>query len=130
MTLIDTSAWIEFLRPGGDMAVKSRVKDHVLDGRAAFTCPVMFELVLGARPSEKKDLRMALDLAERIVVTAEHWDHAAGLASALRGKGLNFPALDLVIASVAFTESLELLTCDGHFERIRDEVLPGLRIVP
>ncbi len=128
MILIDTSAWIEFLRPGGDGTVKSLVKDHLLEGRAAFTCPVMFELVLGARPSEMQDLRTAMDLAERIVVTPAHWDHAAGLAAALRGKGLNFPALDLMIASVAFSEGWKLLTTDGHFTRIRDEVLPGLEL--
>lgn len=128
MILIDTSAWIEFLRSGGDNTVKSLVKDHLLDGRAAFTCPVMFELVLGARPSEMPDLRMALDLAERIVVTPAHWDHAASLAATLRVKGLNFPALDLVIASVAFSEGWKLLTTDGHFTRIRDEVLPGLEL--
>jgi len=126
MILIDTSAWIEFLRPGGDSEVKSLVKDHLLDGHAAFTCPVMFELVLGARPGEMQDLRTALELAERIIVTPAHWDHAAALAAELRGKGLNFPALDLVIASVAFSEGRKLLTTDGHFPRIRDEVLPGL----
>ncbi len=126
MILIDTSAWIEFLRPGGDSKVKSLVKDHLLEGRAAFTCPVMFELVLGARPVEMQDLRTVLDLAERINVTSAHWDQAAGLGAALRGKGLNFPALDLVIASVAFNEGWKLLTTDGHFARIRDEVLPGL----
>lgn len=128
MILIDTSAWIEFLRPVGDSKVKAIVKDHLLDGRAAYTCPVMFELVLGARPNEMADLRMALDLAERIVVTPAHWDHAAGLAATLRVKGLNFPALDLVIASVAFSEGRKLLTTDGHFTRIRDEVLPGLAL--
>lgn len=129
MILIDTSAWIEFLRPGGESKVKSLVKDHLLEGRAAFTCPVMFELVLGARPSEMQDLRMALDLAERIIVTPAHWDHAAGLGAALRGKGLNFPALDLVIAAVAFNEGWNLLTTDSHFTRIRDEVLPGLLLL-
>lgn len=128
MILIDTSAWIEFLRPGGDGSVKSVVKDHLLEGRAAYTCPIMFELVLGARASEMSDLRMALDLAERIIVTPAHWDHSAGLASVLRGKGLNFPALDLVIASVAFSEGWKLLTTDSHFTRIHDEVLPGLAL--
>ena len=127
MILIDTSAWIEFLRPGGDSKVKSLVKNHLLEGSAAFTCPVMFELVLGARPGELQDLRTALDLAERIIVTPAHWDQAAGLGAALRGKGLNFPALDLVIASVAFSGGWKLLTTDGHFTRIRD-VLPGLSL--
>ncbi len=128
MTLIDTSAWIEFLRSKGNPEIKSFVKDHVLDGRAAYTCPVMFELVLGARANELEDLRTALGVSERIEVTPAHWDHSAELASALKGKGLNFPALDLVIASVAFTEKLKLLTCDGHFTSIRDEVLPGLTL--
>ena len=129
MILVDTSAWIEFLRPAGDTKIKGLVKNLIMDGSAAYTCPVMFELILGARPEETKDLRMALDLAERFTVTPAHWDHAASLASALRKKGLNFPAMDLVIASVAFGERLRLLTTDGHFTRIRDEVLPELLIV-
>lgn len=129
MILVDTSAWIEFLRPAGDAEIKGLVKDLVMDGSAAFTCPVMFELMLGARTEETKDLRTALNLAERIPATPGHWDHAAELAAALRKKGLNYPAMDLVIASVAAGEGLRLLTTDGHFTRICDEVLPELQIV-
>ena len=54
MILVDTSAWIEFLRLAGDIEIKGAVKDLVMEGSAAFTCPVMFELLLGARPEETK----------------------------------------------------------------------------
>ena len=110
--------------------MKSLVKDHLQNGNAAYTCPVRFELVLGARPSELEGLNLALEFSHRIVATPAHWDHTAGLAASLKAKGLNFPALDLLIASVAHTEKITLLTCDRHFMRIRDEVLPGLVIEP
>ncbi|MEO5912797.1 MAG: PIN domain-containing protein [Luteolibacter sp.] len=126
--LIDTSAWIEFLRPKGDSAIKSRVADLIGLGYAAYACPVRYELVLGARPSELDDLQQALDFSKRIVVTAAHWDTAAELGAALRLKGLNFPALDLIIAIVASAEKIPLLARDAHFFSIRDQVLPDLEL--
>ena len=48
VTLIDTSAWIEFFRPKGDPHVKALVRDLVAIKQAAYTCPVAFELVTGA----------------------------------------------------------------------------------
>ena len=64
------------------------------------------------------ELRIALDLAERTTVFPEQRDHADGLAAALRKKGLNFPAMDLVIASVAASEKMRLLTTRGDVPRI------------
>jgi len=66
ITLVDTSAWIEFFRAKGDPAVKSRVADFLALGHAAYTCPVRFELFLGARPSELADLREGLSFARRL----------------------------------------------------------------
>ncbi len=126
MTLVDTSCWIEFFRPSGDSRVKAQVKELVLDGRAAFTCPVRYELILGARSHELEDLHVALGVSLRIPATSDHWDFASGLGAALRAKGLNFPALDLLIASVASVAQIPLLSNDRHFAAIRDQVLPDL----
>ena len=60
--LVDTSAWIEFLRPSGDQNIKAQVADVLASGRAAFTCPVRFELYAGARKSETRTLDEALIL--------------------------------------------------------------------
>jgi predicted nucleic acid-binding protein len=129
VTLIDTSAWIEFLRPKGDTQVKALVRDLVTIKQAAYTCPVAFELVTGARKEEMDDLRTSLDLASRIVLLPEHWDLAGMLNASLRAKGINLPASDLLIAIVAHSYKMPLLAKDAHFETIRECCLPELKII-
>ncbi|MCU0778698.1 MAG: PIN domain-containing protein [Akkermansiaceae bacterium] len=129
MTLIDTSAWIEFFRPQGDTHFKSLVRDLVVIKQAAYTCPVAFELVTGARKEELDDLRTGLDLASRIALLPEHWDLAGSLNAGLRAKGINLPASDLLIATVAHSVKLPLLAKDAHFETIREHALPELKIL-
>ena len=129
MTLIDTSAWIEFFRPKGDPSVKVLVRDLMAINEAAYTCPVAFELITGARKEELDDLRSGLDLASRVVLRPEHWDLAGSLNAALRARGINLPSSDLLIATVAHSEKLPLLAKDAHFEMIREHALPELRIV-
>ncbi len=45
----------------------------------------------------------------------------------LRRRGSPLPAVDLVIAAVAYNRGMELVTLDKHFNVIR-EVEPGLRL--
>ena len=129
MTLIDTSAWIEFFRPSGDPRVKALVRDLMVINKAAYTCPVAFELLTGARMEELDDLCTGLDLASRIVLRPEHWDLAGLSNAALRARGINLPASDLLIATVANSEKLPLLARDAHFDLIRKHSLPELEIL-
>lgn len=128
-TLIDTSAWIEFLRRDGDDRLKAQVADVIGSGHAAYTCPIRFELYAGARKSELSTLGEALSFAERIVVTPEHWDGAAVHAAGLRAKGIAVPASDLLIATVAVDRAASLLARDEHFVMIRDTIMPRLKLV-
>ena len=128
MTLIDTSAWIEFFRPKGDARIKALVRDLMTTKEAAYTCPVAFELLTGARKEELNDLRTGLALATRIVLGQEHWDLAGSSSAALRAKGINLPAADLLIATVAHVQHLPFLAKDAHFESIRKHALPKLKI--
>ena len=75
--LIDTSGWIEFLRAKGDLILKSQVTQLITQGNAAYTCPVSYELILGAKQHELKDLRTALGMALRVEATAANWDAAS-----------------------------------------------------
>ena len=126
--LIDTSAWIEFFRPKGDPLIKARVADLIGLGTAAYTCPIRYELILGARPEELDDVHQALGFSQRIIVTPAHWDTAASLGAMLRLKGFNFPALDLLIATVASVGKLSLVARDVHFSNIRGQALPDLEL--
>ena len=129
MTLIDTSALIEFFRPKGDPLLKARVRDLMSIKEAAYTCPVAFELITGARKEELNDLRTGLGLASRFVLLPEHWDLAGSSNAALRAKGVNIPASDLLIATVAHSLKMPLLAKDAHFETIRVHSLPNLKIL-
>lgn len=128
MTLIDTSAWIEFFRRKGDPVFKTRVFEIIGSDKAAYTCPIRFELVLGARPEEMADLLNGLDLAKRIPLMPEHWDIAASLGAELHARGVRIPVSDLLIAIVARNADIPLLTKDRHFNLLQGEFLPDLRL--
>ena len=128
MTLIDTSAWIEFFRPKGDPRIRALVRDLMASKEAAYTCPVAFELHTGARKEELGDLHTALELASRIILLPAHWDLAGSSNAGLKAKGINLPASDLLIAIVAHSQQLPLLAKDAHFEMIREHSLPELKI--
>ena len=129
MTIIDTSAWIEFFRKKGSLEYKSRVAELISARTAAYTCPIRYELFLGARPEEVPMLEQGLGFSVRITTNESHWDKAARCGAALRAKGLNFPSLDILIAAVAHSEKVPLLAKDAHFETIRQHVLPELKLL-
>jgi predicted nucleic acid-binding protein len=130
MTLIDTSAWIEFFRAKGDAAFKARIADLISFGEAVYTCPIHFELFLGARPQELNDLRAGLGFAHRVILTPQHWDAASALGAKLRSRGYSMPASDLLIATVAHENDIPLLARDQHFITIRARLLPHLQLLP
>lgn len=127
--LIDTPVWIEFFRAKGDQVMKSRVAELIGLGRAAYTCPISFELFLGARPSELADLREGLGFAKRFSVKPVYWDMAARFGFYLRSKGLTVPASDLLIATVAVENGVAVLSGDNHFKEIRNQVLEPLELL-
>ena len=58
LILIDTSAWIHFLRPDGDPAIAGRVQAALVNGVACWCPMIRLELWNGAGGSrEKKVLR-------------------------------------------------------------------------
>ena len=128
MTLIDTSAWIEFFRAKGNPTIKSRVADFLSLGSATYTCPIRYELFLGARPSEVADLKHGLGFAQRIPLVVDHWNMAADHGALLRKNGFTVPAADLLIATVAVSQKISILTTDDHFRIIQEEALPSLQL--
>jgi len=127
--LINTSAWIEFLRRAGDPKLKAQVGDILASGRAAYTCPFRLERYAGARKAERRTRDEALSFARRVEVTPEHWDAAAGYVSRLRAKSITVPASDLLVATVVAEMGAALVAHDEHFGMIRANVLPELKLV-
>jgi predicted nucleic acid-binding protein len=117
--LIDTSAWVETLRSGGEPAVRTRVSGLVAEDRAVLCDLVRVELWNGARGTgEHRLLRELEEQLETVPTTAEVWDLARGLARSSRREGLTLPAADLLITACARHHGLGLVHRDAHFEQL------------
>lgn len=127
MLLVDTSAWIEFLRATGS-PVALRVRSLAADLQYATTDLVLAELRVGAR-SEQEELRV-----RRIAETGRFYpirplfdyETAADIARACRRAGSPVAIADCLIAAVAVNNDLSLLAADRGFETIA--LHSGLRL--
>ncbi|MEX2586446.1 MAG: PIN domain nuclease [Actinomycetota bacterium] len=116
MILIDTSAWIEFLR---DTA--SPVADRVgaaLDQAIAVCDPVRMEVLAGARDeSHLSDMRRLLARASTIPIGPADYEEAAVLYRMCRRKGDTVrKVIDCLIATAAIKSSAAVLHLDADFD--------------
>jgi predicted nucleic acid-binding protein len=116
MILVDTSAWIEFLRDTG-----SQVCDHVdrlLDGEIAVCDPVRMEVLAGARSDEHlRDLRGLLARASTVATEPTDYEDAAALYRTCRRRGETVRRLiDCLIAAVAIKADIPVLHADSDFD--------------
>jgi hypothetical protein len=115
MILVDTSAWVEFLR-GTDSAVCNAV-DRLLDADLATCDPVSMELLAGAR--DERQLKQLRDLLARTVLLptmASDYEAAAAMYRQCRSRGETVRKLfDCLIAAVAVRSDAELLHADSDF---------------
>jgi predicted nucleic acid-binding protein len=115
MKLVDSSAWVEFLRRKGDAGIKHIVARLLQVDQAAYTCPIRFELLSGVRSGEENDLEQAFALSHHFPFEPDDWREAARLERRLRARGLSVPRNDLFVATVAIRTGLVVLCRDAHF---------------
>lgn len=116
MILIDTSAWVEFLRDTGS-AICNRV-DALLDDEIATCHPVRMEVLAGARDEQHlSDLRGLLARGSLIATEPTDYEEAAALYRACRRRGETVRRLiDCLIAAAAIRTSVPVLHSDSDFE--------------
>jgi hypothetical protein len=119
--LVDTSAWVEYLRGTGspiDLRLQAAI---VADEPLATTGLVVLELLSGARDERHADdIRRLLDRC-RFLSLEEPSDHeaAASLYRACRREGATIRRLpDCLIATVAMRAQAALLQDDADFDAI------------
>ena len=118
MKLVDTSAWVEYLRPGFS-EIGDRVESLILGDEVACCDMVLLELCNGARGlAEKRKLQQMKDTANLLETTPEVWQLAHRLAMLCREKGKTVPATDILIAACASHHQVELEHCDKHFDHL------------
>lgn len=116
MILIDTSAWIEFLRATGS-DVNERVRVQLAEQIA--TCdPVRMELLAGARDERHLgELRRLLARATNLPTSPGDYDDAALLYRTCRRSG-DTPRklIDCLIAAIAIRHEAPILHSDTDFD--------------
>ena len=115
MVLIDTSAWVEYLRDTGSttcLAVQKLLQDE------AVSCdPVRMEVIAGARDERHRQRLMGL-FARTVLIQTESadFDAAADLYRRCRRGGETVRNLiDCLIAAIAIRANLPILHSDADF---------------
>jgi predicted nucleic acid-binding protein len=86
------------------------------------------ELLYGARtPAERQALLSVLAAYQQVPIPDALWDVVGDHLAALRAAGIRVPFPDVVIATVAITNDIELWTRDQQFLLIQ-QILPALRL--
>ncbi|MGH9120186.1 MAG: type II toxin-antitoxin system VapC family toxin [Acidimicrobiales bacterium] len=119
MTLVDTSAWVEYLRATGSDTHRAvrRLLDR--DEPAHTTDVVVMEVLAGARDDDHCDrLRRLLARCEHVPIEGlDDFEAAADVYRACRAAGETVRALtDCLIAVVARRASLTVLHADRDFD--------------
>jgi predicted nucleic acid-binding protein len=121
VTLVDTSAWVEFLRGTGSPAHRT-VRDLVRSGRPVHTTDVvMMEVLAGGRDERHAAQLNQLLLACEFVGLEglDDFEQAASIYRACRRAGETVRALnDCLVATVAIRARLDLVHADRDFEAI------------
>jgi predicted nucleic acid-binding protein len=116
--LIDTCAWIDFLRqPQGGLG--DQVEQLLASDRAALCGVVQAELMQGAKGrKEQEQLDFLLANVTCLEITPADWLSAGRLLAQLRAKGLQVPLTDALIAVCAKRHQAPVLTLDQHFQHL------------
>jgi predicted nucleic acid-binding protein len=120
MFFIDSSVWIEYLRPKGSSKIKERVRELLEAGTAVVCGVVLVEILRGAK--NKKDFDQLyesfsslpqLSIDESVIKRASRW----GFEMDRKGKVVS--TTDLIIAAAAYKKA-KLLHIDSDFKLITE----------
>jgi predicted nucleic acid-binding protein len=115
VTLVDTSAWIDFFRGTGDLG--ERVDQLVEANDVAICGPIVTELRRGLRSlADRSRVLSLLGGCHELPQPPSLWNDAGDLGFALRRKGATVKTLDLLIATHALAYDLPVLSADTDFE--------------
>ncbi len=119
MKLIDSSCWVDYYRPDGDVRIQAAVAEAIEADDAAI-CDLIYVESLGyiARRAEYDAVHEDFLGLCNLPLTHQEFDLAVEIGRALRAKGASVPATDLVIAAAAISSDSLLLHCDRHFQII------------
>lgn len=121
MTLVDTSAWVDYLRATGTGAHRQLHRLVECDTTLHTTDVVVMEVLAGGRDeAHTRELRRLLARCEFVPTEGlADFEHAAALYRRCRRAGETVRALtDCLIAAVAVRAGLDVLQADSDFDAL------------
>lgn len=113
--LVDTCAWIDFLR-SREGKVGDQVEIALANDQACLCSVNITELLQGAKgQKEKQQLAFLFENVDCLEVLAEDWRVAGHILQTLKTQGITLPLTDALIATVAKRHQIAVLTMDKHF---------------
>ncbi len=132
MTLVDSSAWIEYFRRT-ESPVDLKLDELVREGaELVATEPVLIELLAGARnAAEEMAVRRTLATCRMVGVEGPRdWEHGAAIYAVSRRRGTTVRRhIDCLIAAVAIRAGVPILARDRDYESISQHTALQLAIV-
>lgn len=128
--LIDSSVWIEYLRPRPRREVVRAVRAALDADEAAVAAPVVVEVLSGIRDVEEYSVREAEFRAlHHIPVDGDPSYIAARIGRALAEAGKMGKTVDLMLAGAAINAGAELWSLrDEHYEEVVAILKRGARV--
>ena len=116
--LIDTSLWIDFLRPRSPQRLKQFIAPFLRHPAAHLAEPIIYEILRHATPAEAQLIYREIQILPILDTPRNLWTEAARLGQACRQKHFTMGAVDLLVATVAIHHGAEVITFDEDFQRI------------
>lgn len=117
-TIIDSSAWIAYFRPGQN-SISDRVEALIEHDASILVGPVLAELLQGVKGQrESMQLERVMAAIPYRDTNRQDWRSAGHNLQALRRQGVTVPLTDALIASMARRLDVPVLTLDQHFDHL------------
>ncbi len=122
-TLIDTSAWIDFLRLSNG-SLGDSVTELIQFDKAYIAGPIQTELLQGVQgKKETSQLKFLFSTIPCLDVFPDDWSITGETLCTLRAKGLTIPLTDALIATIAKRNNMPVLSLDKHFKHLPVELI-------
>ncbi|MGH3148949.1 MAG: PIN domain-containing protein [Rubrobacter sp.] len=117
--LIDSSAWIEYLRLGRGPV--SDAVDWLLQEDGVLLCGMVeLEIFHGLRPQEQERVSGLFPALPYLETERRDYVAAGRRLGELRRRGVTIPGADSLIGELCLRHEVPLLTLDKHFDHLPD----------
>ena len=118
LVLIDTCAWIDFLRyQEGELG--NQVAVLIENKQVAITGVIIAELLQGVKTEkQQQQINFLINSVTSFPTQEFDWVNAGLILQKLRSRGITLPLADALIAVIAQRYHVKVLTIDKHFQHL------------